>query len=179
MLCALAAVSLSLAPLDDHLLPFANVKGTGLLPCLYLFVQEERYLHRDCLPRATGRVTEVTEDTLTIRFRSGFCRTLEAAPALASKKIPLWTEVPWYAHRLNQVRVGDLVDCFLAQTPRGPVVVGLGIRRRPGGLIPPAEDEYLPEKMRTHNVFNKHQAEEIVEQFLATKLGRMLARFRH
>jgi hypothetical protein len=103
---------------------------------------------------AGGVVVEVTADTLTVRDRSGFRRTFEASPALASKRIPL--EAKWrFGHRLNQVRVGDFVALRVTRTWRGAIAIEVGIHERPWGFVPPAEDEHLHPRMRLHYIYNR------------------------
>jgi hypothetical protein len=72
------------------------------------------------------------------------------------------------------VRVGDTVGFDVVPTSRGYVVVALGIGRRPGGKIPPAEDEHLPAQSRMHNIYNAYQT---VEEKGVPATARMLARF--
>jgi hypothetical protein len=75
------------------------------------------------------------------------------------------------------VRVGEIVHCYVVPTPRGVVMIAVGIIRRPGVKIPEAEDDYLYESMRMHVVFGKAQAmEEAREQACRRKMAQMLAR---
>jgi hypothetical protein len=133
-------------------------------------LKEEHYIRNGNL--FGGKVIELTEDTITVRNWSDFPRTFSVAPPLTSKRIPLQWSVGT-GHRLGDVRVGDRVVFDLAPTPRGDVVIALGIVRRPGGTIPPAEDEHLPSECRIHNRWNAHQA---VEEKGVPKLARMFAR---
>jgi hypothetical protein len=148
---------------------YLNGKGSGPLAWTFRLLLEERHIQKGNL--FLGTVTELTGDTIAIRGWSGRPRTFAVSIPVASKDLPLTEDYRW-KHRLGQVRVGDTVDVLLAPTWRGPVVVALGIYRRPGGLIPVAEDEHLPEDCRAHINLNLRQARKDV---VMPKLGRMFA----
>ncbi len=123
-------------------LPFLDMLRDSPTGRLYWLAYEEKQLQKRS-NSAYGRVVALTDDTITIRGCSGFERAFEVSPEVASKAIPLDSQRWLCAHRLNQVRVGDLVNVKLAPTARGNVVTALGIRRRLGGNIPPSEDKLL------------------------------------
>jgi hypothetical protein len=163
-----AAVEPQLAALPPERL--ISRKGRGLMACAYRLLREELYLRNGLFG---GTVTELTAETVTVKW-GDFPRTFLASPTLASERIPLPRPlVPGCHHRLAHLRVGDRVGFMLVPTPRGYVILAMGIYRRPGGTIPPGEDEELPEHCRPHNIANADQA---VEEKVLPKLGRMLAR---
>jgi len=132
---------------------------------------EEHYVHNGNI--FGGKVVALTEDTITVKKWTGIPRTFNVAPPLTSKRIPL----EWHVgcgHRLNDVRIGDKAGFHLVSTPRGYTVVALGIYRRPGGTIPPAEDEHIPERSRMHHYYNACQA---VEEKVLPKLPRKFLHF--
>jgi hypothetical protein len=145
-----------------------------------------------------GRVVKVTDDTITIRGSSGFERTFEVSPEVASEAIPPDSQRWSCAHRLNQVRGGDLVHVYLAPTARRNVVTALSIRRRPGVNIPRSEDMWVEaelkrfdtatdkdskaearcmESRRSSNLNNKRQQQEIAELYLLPSVRPRLPRF--
>jgi hypothetical protein len=149
---------------------FINRKGSGLMPCAYRLLHEELYLRNGLF---CGTVTALTDETVTVKW-GDFPRTFLVSPTLASERIPLPRPIPpGCPHRLGHLRVGDKVGFRLVPTPRGYMILALGIYRRPGGTIPPGEDDELPEQSRPHNIFNADQA---AEEKVLPKLGRMLAR---
>lgn len=142
--------------------PFINDKGSGPMARVFRLLKEEYYIRNDLF---CGQVVALTEDTLTVKNWSDFPRTFAVSPTLTSKRIPLEWRLGT-GHRLGDVRVGDKVTMDLAKARDGPVCIRLGIYRRPGGIIPPAEDEQLPAKTRLHIRCN---AEQFVEETLAPK----------
>jgi hypothetical protein len=144
-----------------------------------LFAREEVYIHRGNL--LSGVVVAVTTETVSIRGLTGISRTFDVSPDVASKDLPLQlTRRIGCGHRLGDVRVKDKVDLHLVPTARGDVVIGIGIYRRPGGTIPPAEDRWWwEEKYRLHNVANADQAREMATTVLtaiAPRFGRGILR---
>ncbi len=139
--------------------PKRGIDGGGPVARAFCLLKEEWSIRAGLFE---GKVTGVTGDELTVRCGSGFSRTFAVSPDVASQKIPLTWEVG-SGHRLRQVRAGDKVGFRVVPTSRGPVVVSLGIYRRPGGKIPPAEDDQLPEHCRIHNRWN-------TEQFIEEKI---------
>jgi hypothetical protein len=87
------------------------------------------------------------------------------SPALTSDRIPLEWSLGT-GHRLRDVRIGDWITIELAPARDGHVCINLGIYRRPGGTIPPAEDTHLPEGFRLHN---RRNAEQFVEETFVPK----------
>jgi hypothetical protein len=163
-----AAVEPRLAALPPERLISRN--GHGLMARAYRLLREELYLRNGLFG---GTVVELTEETVTVKW-GDFPRTFLASPTLASERIPLPRPIPpGCPHRLSHLRVGDKVGFTLVPTPRGYMILAIGIGRRPGGTIPPGEDEELPEHCRPHNIFNACQA---VEEKVVPKLGRMMAR---
>jgi hypothetical protein len=145
-------------------------KGHGLMARAYRLLLEERYLRAGLFG---GTVVELTDETVTVRWHD-FRRTFFVSPTLASERVPLPRPLlPGRHHRLSHLRVGDRAGFEVVPTPRGYVILAMGICRRPGGTIPPGEDEELPEHCRPHNIFNACQA---VEEKVLPRLERMLAR---
>lgn len=113
---------------------------------LMLWIHEEHYIITGEL--YGGRVIALTEDTITVR-KWCVARVFRFSPQLTSDRIPLEWSLGT-GHRLRDVRVGDRVTMDLAHARDGHVCINIGIWRRPGGVIPPAEDTQLPAKSRLH-----------------------------
>ena len=58
---------------------------------------------------------------------------------------------------MKDVKLGDMVQMDVSPILDGFVCYSIGIFRRPGGKIPPAEDAELPENSRMHNHYNALQ----------------------
>ena len=91
--------------------------------------------------RHGGRVIGLSRDTITVRLRSRPPRTFPLAPPLLSDRIP-FNPGPGMGYRLRDVQLGDIVDLDVVPVRDGFVCIGIGIGRRPGGVIPvPSVDE--------------------------------------
>lgn len=115
---------------------------------------EDRYLPR--WRDYGGEVIALTEDTITVRLWERIPRAFPVTLALVSDRVP-FEHGPGMGYRLRDVRLGDLVDLDTVQTPNGFVCTGIGIGRRPGGVIPPGDDPDVPEFARRHHLYNKMQ----------------------
>jgi hypothetical protein len=128
-----------------------------------LWIHEEVYINVGEL--FGGQVVALTEDTITIRKWRAAAREFRVSPALTSDRIPIEWRLGT-GHRFRDVRVGDKVTMDLAKARDGSVCIRIGIYRRPGGIIPPAEDEHLPAKSRLHIRCN---IEQFVEETFVPK----------
>jgi hypothetical protein len=113
---------------------------------------EDGYMRRMGCYR--GTVVAMTDETITLQAGARMPRTFGLTLALLSDRIPLERRVG-AAHRLKDVRLGDLVYLDLVPVRDGFVGIHLGIVRRPGGKVPPAEDAHY--SMRSHDFYNAAQ----------------------
>jgi len=161
MLCQLLDYVLSFLlclPTADHGrgVPQLN-KDYALLVQLLVVLNDAYYIRVGEV--YNGKVLVLTKDTITVQTPGRVPRTFAVAPTLCSDRIPLDPQLS-LLHRLRDVRRGDLVGVRLARGRDGYVCIALGIYRRPGGKIPPAEDDHLPENCRSHIRCNADQARE-------------------
>lgn len=115
---------------------------------------ENHYMRR--MNAYWGKVVGFTDETITLQRGTRIPRTFLLAPAILSERIPLVRRAGT-GHRLKDVRLGDRV--YLDVEPVRDTFVGytLAVTRRPGGKIPPADDDDLPERCRIHNIYNALQ----------------------
>jgi hypothetical protein len=125
-----------------------------------IWVGEDVYMRR--MNAYRGRVVEITDDTITLQQGTKIPRTFLLTPALVHERIPLVRRVGT-GHRLKDIKLEDSVflDVEPTRAPEGFIAYTLGITRRPGGTIPPAEDAHLPEHLRMHHYFNARQTAEL------------------
>lgn len=96
----------------------------------------------------TGFVKEVTKDSITIESgRGGQPRRFAVSDILASGDF--WRSVtPPSRYKLSDIRVGDQVNIDYDRIDGRDICWAVGIRRRPGGKIPPghypADARYQP-----------------------------------
>ena len=104
----------------------------------------------------TGFVKEVTKDSITIwPDRGGQARRFAASAILASGDF--WRSVvPACRYKLSDVNVGDYVGIDYDRIDGVDICKAVGIRRRPGGKIPPGH--YPPDSLdQPHKLAQAYQ----------------------
>jgi hypothetical protein len=115
--------------------------------------------HRTVVGRSipySGMVVRKTQKTILIQKRGQAPREFLLSEDLAAGGVPVdATGRDRYA--MKDVFVGDLVVVTYGTFPEGSVCRSVSIHRRPGGRVPPADDDSSHAQCRWHDVANAGQ----------------------
>jgi hypothetical protein len=104
----------------------------------------------------SGMVVRKTETSILVQKRGQAPREFLLSESLAAGSIaPEATGGERYS--LKDVLVGDLVVVAYGTFPQGSVCQTVSIHRRPGGRVPPADDDRTHAKNRWHELANAKQ----------------------
>ena len=116
--------------------------------------------HRTAIGRSipySGMVLRKTDRTILIQKRGQAPREFLLSEELAAGSIP--AEATGGArYSMADVLAGDLVVITYGTFPQGTVCHAVTIHRRPGGRVPPADDDSPHVKNRWHELANAKQA---------------------
>lgn len=101
----------------------------------------------------SGRVVDISPRTITIDT-DFYEKQLMVTPLLASGQIEK-PPVPAALHNFTDVKIEDKVVIDLRRTKGVDTCWAIGIHRRPGGRIPPGQDEFLA--IRHHERLQAYQ----------------------
>ena len=104
----------------------------------------------------SGMVIRKTEKTILIQKRGQVPREFLLSESLASGSIPA-EATGRDRYSLADVLVGDLVVITYGTFPQGSVCHAVCVHRRPGGRVPPADDDSPHAKNRWHELANAKQ----------------------
>jgi hypothetical protein len=98
-----------------------------------------------------GTVTEVTKNTLTIRFNDREPKKFAVSDTLSAGEIPMHPRLgsprgryhvsATFMYRLKDIKVGDWVNIYYAQIGGSSICDHVSITKRPGGKVPPLPPE--------------------------------------
>jgi hypothetical protein len=104
----------------------------------------------------SGMVVKKTEKTILIQKRGQAPREFVLSESLASGSVPA-EAAGGDRYAIRDVLVGDLVVVTYGTFPQGSVCRSVSIHRRPGGRVPPADDDSPHVQNRWHDLANAHQ----------------------
>jgi hypothetical protein len=104
----------------------------------------------------SGMVVRQTEKEILIQKRGQAPRAFLLSESLASAGVPK-DATGGERYSLKDVLVGDLVVVTYATFPEGNVCQTVCIHRRPGGRVPPADDDRAHAEYRWHELANARQ----------------------